>query len=128
MSDNIIPLFGQPFAPEKAEPIKRPYQAYTLSDPAKRRWETRLLLDFQQGTRMLVSYASLTEIIFTYENFLGLVFPYYSITLFGYNLTELIEPLQEQRVRSVQAYVSNLFFKPDDPGAVLIVGMERKRH
>ena len=101
----------------------KPYQAAKV-DPAKSR-QSRLRIHYLDGMISLASYSYLTECVSTSEAYLSLIFTNSVITLHGNGLTQLIELLQDERIRSLHCFHAGKHSAPAE-GQPIITAIERQ--
>lgn len=103
----------------------RDYEA-AVNDPTNRRMPARLRLTYGDGTIALMSYAYLVEVLCTSHQALSLIYTNVAITLEGRNLTQLIEPLQEEKLRALTCFNAR---RHDEPPAdkPVITAITRQR-
>lgn len=94
---------SEPPAPTTQVATGRDYEA-AVNDPTNRRTPARLRLTYGDGTIALMSYAYLVEVLCTSHQALSLIYTNVAITLEGRNLTQLIEPLQEEKLRALTCF------------------------
>lgn len=97
---------------ERAETSgKARYQAVHVD---KSRVQSRLRLDYGDGrTVRILSYAYLIEVMSSSHQRLSLVFSNDIVTLKGRHLEALLDPLQDERVRSITRFHPGRYARPE---------------
>lgn len=143
MSDNVTSIFNRYAPPEQPETQaedpaqsgaeqasqaapQEAQQAYQACQEDKSRdHQTRLKLYYADGTVGLLSYSYLVEAVSTSHQYVSLLFTNVMITLEGRHLTELIDLLQDERIRWLRCFHPARHQTPED-GAPVITRMVRE--
>jgi len=111
MSDNVTHIFNR-YTPQGE---RTAYKACGLDRSRDR--QTRLCIHYQDGTIGVMAYAHLLEISCTSHQYLALFYSNVILTMEGRNLIALIEPLQDEKIRSLHCFHVKYFIEPaeDEP-------------
>lgn len=122
MSDNIS-VFDKyadtTTAPTRDNP-KTPYQAVERSADQEVK---RIRIHHGNGKIEITRYSDLSTMISIAPDRLGLLFPTGAIFMQGDNLRQLLDDFQDERVRAIYAFRSDVHEEPEE-GAVVIYRME----
>ncbi len=124
MRDNVFPLFKRCKTAVIPLASKKPYQAFATSSPDRDRPETFLLfegLSRDPDLRLMLSYIYLMDISCTAGEYLSLMYSNVIVTLEGRNLSALLEPLQNSRLRTLQCYIPERHFEPSTTDGGVII-------
>lgn len=95
----------------------------------KSKGRQRLRLHYANGLRVKVlSYAYLIEMVATSHQWLTLVFSSTVVTLKGQHLDQLIEPLQDERVRALICFRPGIHPEPEGHAPCILEIEERSLH
>lgn len=100
------------------------YLAYT-HEPTNKRSPARLRIDYGDGGVALMSYAYLMEVYCPSHQHLSLIFTNVVITLKGHHLDQILEPLQESKVRTIVCFNPVRYEQPE-AGTPLINTIKRE--
>ena len=103
-----------PAAPaEDAAPAADGQAAYAACTTDTRRSHHRLRLHYADGTIGLMSYAYLVEVLCTSHQYVSLLYSNVAITLEGRHLDQLLDALQEEKVRALVCYHARRHAAPE---------------
>lgn len=103
MSDNTNSTVLERYTQQRTRtPADNTYRAYG-PQPAQGQ-QTKLKICHRDGTMALLSYGYLMEVICTSHQFLSLIYTNCVITLEGRHLTDLVEYLQDDKIRWIQCF------------------------
>jgi hypothetical protein len=132
MSDNKTSIFDQytaskamtaadvaaeESAGESGADDRATYHAFGVSKIHER--QTRLRIHYQDGTVAVMSYAYLMEVLCTSQQYLSLIYTSTILTLEGRHLEALIEPLQDEKIRSLHCFHAKYFADPAEDAPVI---------
>jgi len=121
MSDNIsvFDKFSDNASPAMLT-SKTPYQAVELATDQEVK---RLRIHHGNGKIEIVRYSDLSTMISIAPDRLGLLFPTGAIFMQGDHLRQLLDDFQDEKVRAIHAFRTDIHGEPDDD-AVVIYRME----
>lgn len=130
MSESIFQQYArhvlspeETFAPD-IEEEKPDYKAF--AEDATKEKQGRLRIHYLDGTITTMAYAYLVETLCTSHQHLSLIYTNVVITLTGRNLIKLVEPLQDERIRSVQCFHAEHYEPPTEGEEPVITQIERQ--
>jgi hypothetical protein len=109
------PLEADGDGPEEQDDNR--YRAFRLGQSG--RPQLRLRLYAENGVVSLMTYAYLTEVVSGSHQYLTLVFTNCLIDLFGRNLTALLDPLQDGKIRALYCYHKEHYPEPAENEPVI---------
>lgn len=127
MSDNVKVFEQYSLKTEPQSTVEQDnqpeYRAIGIEKTGDR--QSRLRIHYVDGTVDVFSYTHLLEISCTDEQHLLLGFSNCMLLLEGEHMEELIEPLQDEKVRYLVCFNNNYYAQPE-AGEVIIEGVTRQ--
>ena len=122
MADNLINIFEKKNALIASNPVYHPYRGFTLWEPQYRGTRIRFeASDLPENYIVILSYSCLDCIQIGSNSILTLSFSNNTvITVRGSNLDNLIEPLQEELVKSLEVFMPRWNLPPERDSVFII--------
>lgn len=116
MSDNVTSL-AERYRKQDDSP-KTEYKAF--AEDKSRTRQARFKVSFADGSIGLFSYSYLAEVYSTSHQYVTLFFHNCMVMIEGRNLTELIDLLQDEKIRELRCYNAKYFMEPPAEDTVIL--------
>jgi hypothetical protein len=115
MADNLINIFEKKNELIASNPVYHPYRGYTLWEPEYRGTRIRFeASDLPDNYMIILSYSCLESVQIGSNSILTLMFSNNTvITVRGSNLDQLVDPLQEELVKSLEVFMPRWNLPPE---------------
>jgi hypothetical protein len=114
-ASNIFQQYTNPETPVEDSEEQPSYRAFMEA----RRHVPRLRIHYRDGSIGLLPYAYLVEVLCTSHQQLSLIFTHCVITLEGRHLNQLIDPLQDERIRALHCFNAKEHKLPGEDSPVI---------